>query len=97
MYTAEQFLQTWHLYQGLISPSDAGFTVDRLKKAQVVGHSLMAQFELLAAERDPAFLKKCTVAYGKILLEPSGAYVCVCAHIHTRTHTHARVCVVISK
>jgi hypothetical protein len=82
-HTAEQFLHTWHLYQGLIAPSNTGFTVDMLTKAQAVGRSLMAQFETLAAERDPSALKYCTVTYGKMLFEPAGA-------CFTRTLNHLR-------
>jgi len=85
----------------LTSPSKKGFGLDTLKQTEMVGRSFMAQFEILALERNPAHLKKfCVISYAKILLVGHGACVCyVCStcavYTHnnvqcTYTHTHPR-------
>lgn len=59
----------------MISPSEEGFGRDTEEKAFTVAKSLMAQFETLALELQPAFLTKCTVSYAKLLLIPSCKYM----------------------
>ena len=56
----------------MVSPDIGGFGIAELEQAQMVGKSLMAQFETLTAERNPKFTKKCCVSYAKMLLVPAG-------------------------
>ena len=70
---APQFLHTWHIYLGLTSPhEDRGLDLQTKNRAEVVVRSLMAQFETLAYTRNPKFIKRCCVSYGKLLLVPTG-------------------------
>lgn len=63
-----QFIDTWHLFVTLTSPSDKGFGLDTYKKATMVGRSLCAQYEDVCAKYAPQFLNNMSVSYIKILL-----------------------------